>query len=495
MPDQELSLILRLKDEATSSLTKFREQLNLSDGELRKAAVGFGILGAAITAAIGFAVKAAADDEVANVRLTQSLANVGIAFDDVRQDVESFLEAESRVTAYSKDQLSVALGQLITITKDYEKAMRLLPLALDVAANKQIDVVSAAQAVGRAAQGNTRILQQYGIDLKQTGDASAALAELQERVAGSAEAYGNTTAAAFTELKNSVDELAASFGEDLLPILQSVIYALQNLVDWFNSMPDWMKNVIIAVGLLAAGFFLVVSGMAAIVMAGPILIAMLVAIGAAMDVALGPIGLIIIAIALLAAAAFVLISNWQDVSKFFTNLWSDITRDFQQGIGDIGNFLDNMIAPVRWIMDNWGVLSQFFQSLWDGIGTAFQAGVQLLVATLSPLIELIRLFVDAFKGIGDVFGTLGGLVGNIQVPSIPTMAAGGIVTGPTLALIGEKGPEAVVPLGQGGNSGGMTININTQALMGNEMEARDFARKILGYVREDNSKRFYGRLA
>jgi hypothetical protein len=46
--------------------------------------------------------------------------------------------------------------------------------------------------------------------------------------------------------------------------------------------------------------------------------------------------------------------------------------------------------------------------------------------------------------------------------SIPKMANGGIVTGPTLALIGEAGPEAVVPLSQMGNmatGGGVTINV------------------------------------
>jgi hypothetical protein len=45
---------------------------------------------------------------------------------------------------------------------------------------------------------------------------------------------------------------------------------------------------------------------------------------------------------------------------------------------------------------------------------------------------------------------------------IPKMASGGIVTGPTLALIGEAGPEAVVPLsqmGNMGNGGGVTINV------------------------------------
>jgi SLT domain-containing protein len=41
------------------------------------------------------------------------------------------------------------------------------------------------------------------------------------------------------------------------------------------------------------------------------------------------------------------------------------------------------------------------------------------------------------------------------------MATGGIVTSPTLALIGEAGPEAVIPLSKmGGMGGGVTINVN-----------------------------------
>jgi hypothetical protein len=47
-----------------------------------------------------------------------------------------------------------------------------------------------------------------------------------------------------------------------------------------------------------------------------------------------------------------------------------------------------------------------------------------------------------------------------EVPNIPKLADGGIVTGPTLALIGEAGPEAVVPLDRAGGMGGVTINVN-----------------------------------
>jgi TP901 family phage tail tape measure protein len=52
--------------------------------------------------------------------------------------------------------------------------------------------------------------------------------------------------------------------------------------------------------------------------------------------------------------------------------------------------------------------------------------------------------------------------------AIPAMAKGGIVTGPTLALIGEAGPEAVIPL-TGNNAGmGATYNINVNAGIGSD---------------------------
>jgi hypothetical protein len=49
---------------------------------------------------------------------------------------------------------------------------------------------------------------------------------------------------------------------------------------------------------------------------------------------------------------------------------------------------------------------------------------------------------------------------NRIIAGIPAMANGGIVTGPTLALIGEAGPEAVVPLSQMSKmGGGITVNV------------------------------------
>jgi hypothetical protein len=51
--------------------------------------------------------------------------------------------------------------------------------------------------------------------------------------------------------------------------------------------------------------------------------------------------------------------------------------------------------------------------------------------------------------------------GSRNLRDLNQMAAGGIVERPTLALLGERGPEAVVPLNGGGGLGGVHIHIDS----------------------------------
>lgn len=64
-----------------------------------------------------------------------------------------------------------------------------------------------------------------------------------------------------------------------------------------------------------------------------------------------------------------------------------------------------------------------------------------------------------------------------DVKGIPRFAEGGIVTRPTLALIGEKGPEEVRPLGANG-SGGITLQFGDIYVNGTENAGQDVVRKI-----------------
>lgn len=71
-----------------------------------------------------------------------------------------------------------------------------------------------------------------------------------------------------------------------------------------------------------------------------------------------------------------------------------------------------------------------------------------------------------------------------KLTSIPMMAAGGIVDKPTLAMIGEAGPEAVVPLSRMGKTGG-TYNITVNAGMGanGQMIGKEIVDAIKRYER------------
>ena len=68
-----------------------------------------------------------------------------------------------------------------------------------------------------------------------------------------------------------------------------------------------------------------------------------------------------------------------------------------------------------------------------------------------------------------------------NIPEIPSLAQGGIVNRPTLAMLGESGPEAVIPLGRGRGGAGMTVNLTINGDI-NGMD--DFEQKVTSVIRD-----------
>jgi SLT domain-containing protein len=69
-----------------------------------------------------------------------------------------------------------------------------------------------------------------------------------------------------------------------------------------------------------------------------------------------------------------------------------------------------------------------------------------------------------------------------DVPNIPMLAQGGIVTSPTLAMIGEAGPEAVIPLDRMGQMGGNNVTINV-----NGGDPQSVVNALRTYMRQNGS--------
>lgn len=112
-------------------------------------------------------------------------------------------------------------------------------------------------------------------------------------------------------------------------------------------------------------------------------------------------------------------------------------------VGNIGNSWQQMTEG----------LAQGWEKLWQGIGSMFTGVVNRIIGGFNTLIKginRIRLDIPAWLG--------GGSLGfNLPVmPTVPALAKGGIVTAPTLALVGEAGREAVLPLD---NNNGWMISL------------------------------------
>ena len=114
------------------------------------------------------------------------------------------------------------------------------------------------------------------------------------------------------------------------------------------------------------------------------------------------------------------------------------------------NVVDTLFNGIKWYIYN--VTIPAFQAMFAIVKTIFNGIATVWNNTFGKLSFKIPSWVPGLGGKG------------FEVPNIPMLAQGGLVMSPTLALIGEAGPEAVVPLDRmndfGGGGGNVTIHVN-----------------------------------
>lgn len=167
-------------------------------------------------------VNMAGEEQVGIARLGQAVKATGANWAEAQRGIEAYLASEGKRIALDDGAGRASLAQLTTMTGDYKKAMDLLPIAADLARGKQIDLSTASMLVGRVASGNTEILKRYGIELKEGATSSEALAELQSRYAGQAEAYASTWQGTQAQISTTVGNIKETIGGALLPTLTDV---------------------------------------------------------------------------------------------------------------------------------------------------------------------------------------------------------------------------------------------------------------------------------
>ena len=303
------SIALKGAAEAEAQLKGLEGFAKKNEKALKAMGIAMTAAGVAIVGALSLATKAAQDEAINIQRLDQSLKNVGISYDSVKDSLESVITATQRKTGIADSKQRDVLGRLILVTKDYNKALKLLPLTLDLAAASEMDANTAAAYLGKAFLDLENGAESVSLRLGTATVQFKNLAEVEKLVGGQAAATANP----FTILKLEIEDLAEAVGEKLLPIVTRLIGKITTVVggiiDWIKANPEAAKQTI----LLAGAFGLVMSAVGPLALILPKLPAMLVAVKAALHLLLGPIGWVTLAITALAGIAIIVADNWESI--------------------------------------------------------------------------------------------------------------------------------------------------------------------------------------
>ncbi len=188
-------------------------------------------------------VKAAIEDEAAQLRLANALKNVTAATDAQISAVEEQILKTSLATGVADDQLRPALQRLATATGSVTKSQDLLTLALDISAATGKSVESVSNALGKAYEGNTASLTRLGVGLSsaeiKTLGLEGTVKQLAETFGGAATVQANTFEGQIQRLRVGFDEAKESIGARLLPILQQTLdYVINTVIPQFVKFKD-----------------------------------------------------------------------------------------------------------------------------------------------------------------------------------------------------------------------------------------------------------------
>ena len=166
-----------------------------------------------------------------------------------------------------------------------------------------------------------------------------------------------------------------------------------------------------------------------------------------------------------------LISAWGDL---FSKLWETLKTNFTEFAGKFGKGIGN--ALINAINGMLGFIQDFLNGPINAINGALGALNQI------PGVNI-------------------GQLNTITIGRIPALAAGGLVTSPTTALIGEAGPEAVIPLRNTNSwakaiatalseefasdelSGGRTVNIYMTNQINNKLDINEVSQELTTLIR------------
>lgn len=266
---------------AVTKVRQVREEVEKVPGSADKASAGLGRLKTALVAAASaFAAlrvkdflvssvrEAAAEQEAFN-RLAATMATLGIEYNKVSAELQNMFANLQATTAFGDDETASVFQRLVITTGNYDSALKLLNVTLDVAAGKSIDAASAAELVGKAATGYIGILSRYGIVFDEAtqkqirmadamGKAEIVARELEKRFSGQAQAQLQTYSGQMQQLGNYWGDLKEAIGSTIISLTQwgGKLMSLKDIMKfWTDAILDFGQTMVTAFHVDYSAFF------------------------------------------------------------------------------------------------------------------------------------------------------------------------------------------------------------------------------------------------
>lgn len=126
-------------------------------------------VGAAVSVAGRILTDVGSKEKASQQQLQAAVEATGQSYDTYKDQMDKAGKSQETYGHTTRDT-NAALTKLTQATNDPRKALELLTTTSDLAASKHISLEAAAGKLGKAYNGNTRILKEYGIHVTKTAD-------------------------------------------------------------------------------------------------------------------------------------------------------------------------------------------------------------------------------------------------------------------------------------------------------------------------------------
>jgi hypothetical protein len=349
---ENVEYILSLKDMFTGKINAAESAakgLNFTMKELATTAAGF----FGVYAGVDFlksSAEAFNEAEKSSAQLSATLTSTGFAAGRTKEQLDAQAESLMKLSTFDDDAITGAQSLLLTFTNIRGEILdKTTPAVLDLATKMGGDLKGASIQVGKALndpiQGMTA-LKRVGVsfsetqrqtikNLQETGDLAGAqkiiLAELNKEFGGSAQADANTysgqmkiMAHEFQNVKEELGYFIMKLVVSLKPAFEKAIELFQGAIDFARKYKTELQALGIFVGILGGAWLMYTTYIKAAAAYTTVMEGAMWLLNVAMDA--NPIGIVVIALAGLAAILYELIQHFETVERVARGAWEVLTH-------------------------------------------------------------------------------------------------------------------------------------------------------------------------